>query len=237
MKLITTSWDDGHPLDFKLADLLCKYNLKGTFYIPQSNAEHEVMTETEIVELANHVEIGGHTLHHKRINNTSKDFFEKEIAGCHQWLSQLLQSEPEAFCFPGGVYNQPAIEFALQTGFKLLRTTELLNADDAIRNVMPTTIQVFDHSTLTYTKHLLKRGKLSSLALYLKIGAFRRLEKTVENYIEYTLKNGGCFHLWGHSWEIEEYSLWADLERILKLLSGIKEAAYVTNAELLTVNN
>ena len=42
MKIITTSWDDGHPLDFKLAELLNKYNLKGTFYIPRSNAEHRV---------------------------------------------------------------------------------------------------------------------------------------------------------------------------------------------------
>ena len=30
---ITTSWDDGHTLDLRLADLLDKYDLRGTFYV------------------------------------------------------------------------------------------------------------------------------------------------------------------------------------------------------------
>jgi hypothetical protein len=28
---ITTSWDDGHPLDLRVAELLAKYGLKDTF--------------------------------------------------------------------------------------------------------------------------------------------------------------------------------------------------------------
>ena len=36
--IVTTSWDDGHKLDLKLAALLKKYNIKGTFYIsPHDN--------------------------------------------------------------------------------------------------------------------------------------------------------------------------------------------------------
>ena len=31
--LITTSWDDGNKLDIKVAELLDKYGMKGTFYI------------------------------------------------------------------------------------------------------------------------------------------------------------------------------------------------------------
>ena len=34
--LITTSWDDGHPLDLRLAELLHKYDVPATFYIPVS---------------------------------------------------------------------------------------------------------------------------------------------------------------------------------------------------------
>jgi len=61
LKLITTSWDDGHPKDFKIAELLDKYNLQATFYIPKENAEHEVMKEERILELSKKYEIGGHT--------------------------------------------------------------------------------------------------------------------------------------------------------------------------------
>jgi hypothetical protein len=34
---ITTSWDDGHPSDLRLADLLHKHSLRGTFYVPPEN--------------------------------------------------------------------------------------------------------------------------------------------------------------------------------------------------------
>ena len=33
---ITTSWDDGHPLDLRVAELLAKYGLQGTFYVPMT---------------------------------------------------------------------------------------------------------------------------------------------------------------------------------------------------------
>ena len=41
---LTISVDDGHPTDFKSAELLARYGLKATFYIPARNPEREVMT-------------------------------------------------------------------------------------------------------------------------------------------------------------------------------------------------
>ena len=32
---MTTSWDDGHPLDYRIAEMLQEYGLRGTFYIPK----------------------------------------------------------------------------------------------------------------------------------------------------------------------------------------------------------
>jgi hypothetical protein len=40
---LTASWDDGHPLDFRIADMLERYGLTGTFYVP-SRAETTVMS-------------------------------------------------------------------------------------------------------------------------------------------------------------------------------------------------
>jgi peptidoglycan/xylan/chitin deacetylase (PgdA/CDA1 family) len=37
--MVTTTWDDSHILDFKLAKLLKKYGIKGTFYISPKNRE------------------------------------------------------------------------------------------------------------------------------------------------------------------------------------------------------
>jgi len=234
MKLITTSWDDGHIMDFRIAELLEKYGLSGTFYIPLRNKEHEVMSENKLLELSAKFEIGGHTIGHTRINNKSKELFDYEIKGCYDWLNNLLGKAPKAFCFPGGVYNSAAIDFTLNTGFEVIRTTELLNPwMDANKVVIPTTLQVYPHSRFTYIKHLIKRVKVESLLFYLKSNKSSDLRKMLEYYIEYIQLNGGCFHLWGHSWEIEEYNLWETLEDLLKMLSGIPGMDYVNNGELL----
>lgn len=238
MKLITTSWDDGHIKDFRLADLLDKYNLAATFYIPAANHEHAVMNEKEILELSKRFEIGGHTMNHTRINTTSERMFKTEIEGCYVWLTNLLGKEPKSFCFPGGVINQPATEYAFKTGFKIIRTTELLNSwFDTKDYVVPTTMQVYNHSSFTYYKHLAKRFKIQSLLLYLKSGSSGSLRKNLEYYLEHIQLHGGCFHLWGHSWEIEEFNLWDELEELFKTMSNLPEFTYVSNEGLLQYKN
>jgi len=42
--IVTTSWDDGHPSDLKLVELLRKYDVPATFYIPIDNFERRSMT-------------------------------------------------------------------------------------------------------------------------------------------------------------------------------------------------
>jgi len=237
MKIITTSWDDGYPADNRIAELLNKYNMAGTFYVPKRNDEYEVMKENSISDLAQQFEIGGHTLSHVRIRSTSNNFFEREILGCYTWLEELLGTKPLSFCFPGGVYNKPAVEYALNSGFKLLRTTELLSTSGLNSNkVLPTTLQLFKHDRFTYFKHLLKRFKFNSMWLYANSSTRADLFKMVDFYMRQIDDYGGCFHLWGHSWEIERFNLWEDLEGILKIISDNGNFKYLPNAGLLEEN-
>lgn len=53
--IITTSWDDGHLLDLKLAGLLQKYDIPATFYVTIENFERQGMTSQEIREIAQKV--------------------------------------------------------------------------------------------------------------------------------------------------------------------------------------
>jgi hypothetical protein len=48
------------------------------------------------------------------------------------------------------------------------------------------------------------------------------------------LKEGGVWHLYGHSWQIEEMGLWDDLKEILDYVCGREGVLYLTNAEALT---
>lgn len=232
MKIITTSWDDGHVLDFKLAELLAKYGLAATFYVPRTNAERPVMGEKKIKELSNGFEIGGHTLHHVRLTSINKPSAAKEVSGCYEWLSQLLGTEPASFCFPGGEYNDTALQSVFQTGFVLARTTELFSTALPQQAAAATTLQAFPHTGLTYTKHLVKRKRWAGLVQWLKSGGETALGKLAQNYLEQIDREGGCFHLWGHSWEIEKYNLWTSLENLFKILANRPGFLYLPNRGL-----
>src|SRR5467141_345594 len=82
---ITTSWDDGHPLDLRVAELLTKYGLRGTFYVPRT-AEHGTMTTAQIRELNAAFELGAHTLHHVVLTGATRQEAWQEIAGSKSWL-------------------------------------------------------------------------------------------------------------------------------------------------------
>ncbi len=53
------------------------------------------------------------------------------------------------------------------------------------------------------------------------------------NSFDYIAKNGGVFHLWGHSWSIEQYNLWPELEEVFKYITGKSDVLYFNNSELL----
>ena len=232
-KLITTSWDDGHVLDFKLAALLQKYNLPGTFYIPQSNPERAVMLPRQVQALAADFEIGGHTLNHTRLYTKNGPTLQKEIRGSYLWLQDLLGEPPASFCFPGGVYNRTSAAAVFECGYRVARTTELFSVKPFVKGtVLPTTLQVYPHSKATYAKHLGKRRKWATLLHWLKHHPEKDLVTLTNYHLERVSQNGGCFHLWGHSWEIEAHGLWGQLELLFQAIAARPGFTYTANRGL-----
>src|SRR3990172_9671589 len=91
--IVTTSWDDGHIHDHKLARLLKKYSVKGTFYIPPRNREFprsELLTDSQILKLSKDFEIGGHTMTHPVLTKISLAEAEKEIIEGKQYLNKFI---------------------------------------------------------------------------------------------------------------------------------------------------
>lgn len=235
MMYLTTSWDDGYKTDFRLADLLHRYGLKATFYIPKANCERAVIPVAQIKQLAQGFEIGGHSLNHVRLHLANKNKAEEEIAGCYNWLSDVLGAAPVSFCFPGGKYSATAINCAVQTGYRLLRTTEGHSIDGLSKNSMlPTTVHVYPHNKTTHIKHLVKRQQWQHLLRWIKGHSETELSRLVTFYLaEIEKKRVGVFHLWGHSWEIEQYGLWTKLETLFKILSNRPHFTYIENHNLI----
>ena len=72
------------------------------------------------------------------------------------------------------------------------------------------------------------RKELKVSAYYLK--DWRSLARSI---FDFSLRSGGVFHLWGHSWVIEKFDMWEDLENILGYISGRRACTYATNGEVL----
>src|SRR3954462_3060939 len=85
---LTTSWDDGHPLDFRIADLLSKYGLTGTFYIPR-HCQTPTIPEIQVRELSRYFDIGAHTMHHVFLDACNDATAQQEIEQSKQWVEQL----------------------------------------------------------------------------------------------------------------------------------------------------
>jgi len=233
---VTTSWDDGHPLDFRIAGLLEKYGLTGTFYVPRS-APRGVMTSDQIRELSSRFEIGAHTLDHVYLNRVSNAVAVEQLSGSRRWIEDLTGRSCQVFCFPGGKYRASQLPLVRAAGFLGARTVELLSIrpPEPIKGLLliPTTAQVFAHRTSTYARNLLLRGRTIFPFRARDFLHTRDWVALAERLLVRAVHAGGVFHLWGHSWEIEQHCQWENLERVLSLLSRCApQPRFVTNGAL-----
>ena len=242
MLTVTTSWDDGDVLDLKLANLLDRYNIKGTFYVAKEYRKKRLSDE-EIKTLSHKHEIGAHTLTHPDLCTLSPADQMAEISGSKKWLEGVLGHDVSMFCYPSGRYDKYSVQAVKEAGFRGARTVEFGHIDlpsDAYR--MPTTLHVYPMPFRKTGPHSYWWGKLlepfvqrsSTLrAMGVPLSAFRSFEVTACAAFDIAIKRGKVFHLWGHSWEIEKYNMWRPLERVLSYIGKRDDCQYVTNGELI----
>ncbi len=242
MLKVTTSWDDGDAFDEKLATLLDQYEIRGTFYIAKAYRVAR-LTDAVIQQLSQRHEIGAHTLSHPNLPICSREEKRREILGSKQWLEQLLGKQIPLFCYPAGYQDAETEEIVRSVGFHGARTTIqgfISNAQNPFQ--MPTTVQVYPMpyrkmgAQSYYWRHLLDpfhERSSAFRAMGVSWWAFRSWEALAKATFEVALQRGQVFHLWGHSWEIEKYGMWEELERVLAYIAHRADCHYVTNGELL----
>jgi len=235
--IITTSWDDGHPSDFKLVKLLQKYDVPATFYIPINNVERQGMTPQGIREIAQSFDIGGHAWHHVNLTHISPEEAETEIVDSKKRLEEIIGREVLSFCYPDGKFDDKVINLVKQAGFIGGRTTKLFT-----RSLNDT----FKMGTMVYVKDLWFVNNLKRSAAALDPGLFYFLLKknlffegwnriAIET-LNFVIENGGVWHLWGHSWEIDSNNDWGRLKEVLCQISMLRrEVLKVDNSQLLRI--
>jgi peptidoglycan/xylan/chitin deacetylase (PgdA/CDA1 family) len=242
--IVTTSWDDGHVLDLRVAELLDRYRLTGTFYIARDFLD-ERMSDSQLRELAHRHELGAHTLTHPVLTDIPLPQAREEIHGSKIWLEDVLGQEVNAFCYPKGANNTDLQAIVAESGYSMARTVDKF-AFTAGENVyaVPTTLQIYPYPLRTLADIAWYRGwrtRLQPLAEALPIVRTLQLspkalfdwQALAESLLQQAEKQSGIWHLWGHSWEVELYGLWDALDNIFQTIASYDGIQSRTNSEII----
>jgi len=224
--IVTTSWDDGTITDLKLAALLEKYGIKGTFYIPKSYPDN-LLPKKDIVALDRKFEIGAHSVSQPYLAKIPLSEAKREIEDSKTYLEDLLGHSVSMFCYPRGSYNEEIKKMVKDSGFMAARACDLGG---------------FNLPQDPYQWHITLFASNGSPLMALKIWWKSRLwrvsalldwESRAKLLFDLALEKGGVYHIWGHSAEIETNNEWDKLERVLKHFSNREGVKYMTNGEVI----
>lgn len=231
---VTVSVDDGHPADLRVADLLAKYSLAATFYIPGRNPENPVMSAVQVREISQHFEVGGHTMNHLPLSSLSTERAWQEITEGKDWLENSSGKAVQSFCYPMGKFGNRTAALVKKAGFLGARTCQLNRQD------FPTdpfawgvSTQAHDHGRAVQVRHALLEGNFQGVFNFLWV---HRLATDWETHFRRALDrvqaHGGIAHLYLHSWETDQCGEWQKLESAFRLISERQDMRRVTNGDL-----
>ena len=196
--IIEFSFDDGWHLDLRVANLLKKYNLTGTFYIVVDWVGKEgYLTWDEIKELDKQgFKIGSHSLSHPQdLKLVYDEQLHTEIQNSKDMIEMVLGHGIESFCYPRGRMDERVRAKVVESGYLEARGTG-----------KPGITEVNDKFYLPGTIHIFQRKE------YGKQSILEFAKQTIDK----VKKEGGYCNVWAHSRELEEFSLWGVLEEVLK---------------------
>jgi peptidoglycan/xylan/chitin deacetylase (PgdA/CDA1 family) len=233
-RLVTISIDDGHPGDLRVANMLARWGLKGTFYVARSAEGRALLSASEIRDIGCEFEIGAHTLSHQQLTRLSDEAAWEEIAGGKRWLEDVTGVTASSFCYPRGKVSRRISAMVRRAGFRGARTCMLnLHSWPSDPFYWGASTQAHSHSRLTQLQHAIVEGNFrgaSNFALVHNLADdwLVHFEKT----LEWVDTHGGIAHLFLHSWEIDQQGDWERLDQALRSVAERHRLNPVTNGEL-----
>ena len=231
--IVTTSWDDGHPADLRVAEMLARHGLSGTFYVPSRNSEgRAVMSASQVQSLSQSFEIGGHGRDHVVLTGLSRAAVQEQVIQNKSWLEDVTGRGLRGFCYIRGEWDAQTAGVVRDLGFAYARAvTGFHSAPGRDPFSVPTTMQFHPQGVVPILRHLGRRGPtVSRTRLALVAIRNRDLVRRVAAMVEACRASGGYFHLWGHSWELDALDRWGQFDAALGLLAGLRgEATFLTN--------
>lgn len=232
---VITSWDDTTKLDLKLADLLDKHGIKGTFYVTTGWIGKKIDIG-DIRYLSEFHEIGAHTVTHPHLPQQRMEIARREILESGRMLEEILDLPLSAisFAYPYGEYTNEHLMIVKSAGFCCARTNRPFYIEEP-KNLyeIPVSVWAYPHALkdlkgffrLTKTIHRVLRNPF----------ILKKWDCLAKQLFDIVIRRGGMFHLFGHAWQVDKTGDWGSLEDVLSYIASHRKVTYITVAEYCTL--
>ncbi|MGA8489214.1 MAG: polysaccharide deacetylase family protein [Terriglobales bacterium] len=233
-RFITISVDDGATADLRTADLLSKYGLQATFYVPVKNPERPVIPSSQIRELSRRFEVGAHTVNHATLTTLPPDEAWIEISESKRWIEDTVGIPAVSFCYPRGKFDASTQGLVKKAGFLGARTC-FFNLHAFPRNpfLWGVSTHAYSHSKAIQLRHAAWEYNFVGLLNFVR--TYHGATDWPEHFLlgmDHVERYGGIAHLYLHSWEIDEEGQWDRLEAVFAAISRRDSFHRLTNGAL-----
>jgi peptidoglycan/xylan/chitin deacetylase (PgdA/CDA1 family) len=234
-RIVTASFDDGHPLDLKVAEKLAARGMKATFYVAWNHPKGPEIAAADIRRLRElGMEIGSHTFTHRMLTNRPRNEVVEELRQSRKALEDLLGEPVTSLSYPEGLFNGMIRSTVAECGYRLARTTIAFRTrPPADPTRVPVTIEFIPLGRWAHVRHAGRDGNARGLWSWLRLTRCETdLVRASQLFFDEVLENGGVFHLYARSWQIDQSGLWEAFDRVISHVSRWEQVRYATNADV-----
>ena len=216
VKACTLSYDDGVKDDARLADIMRKYGLKGTFNINSKNivAKNDRCLSVEELNAAygDDFEIALHGYNHLSLAKVSQTLALRDVVSDREYLEKTFGRVVRGMAYANGSFNDEVIELLRMSGVVYSRTTHATHSFDLPENWL----------ALDPTCHHVDPELFALVDKFLE----------PENLTRQWSTKPKLFYLWGHSYEFPRDNNWEVIEKFGEIMSKRDDVWHATNIEI-----
>jgi peptidoglycan-N-acetylglucosamine deacetylase len=226
--LFTTSWDDGHPLDIKVAATLEEFGFVGTFYASTGPDGRRLISDDDLARIGKRHELGIHGRTHAIFPELRDTQLVEEIHWAAAELSRF-GTVGRVVAPPRGKIDAPSRRSLARLGY-VVRTGAIVAGLGDPDDIFEPTFQLYPHAWQTILRNYAYRRRAPRPTLLLAIARAASPRDRFRDMLLASRRGGACLHVWGHASDLERLDLWETLRDVLRTAADLG-AIPVSNSE------